>query len=259
MMLTALELLSIYTKYELREEFEMKTVISRIDLGLTWIAGYVLYDEDSREFQETTPKEVKALIIRGQVNGLKLINSNIELDTDGFTIQNLMIKSGVGKYRALLPMKNMMNCMYAVVRVIDMDSGTLYETVSNKHARVKMTFDQLTTLMKVGYVAGVKLSDDGIELCKGVTYVDKRTASLENKATSSSLQGNSGITDDNAKQTADAISQKESGTIESIFQTLDVTSDDAIKSGSDSVKVSIHEPEHTTDTKAADNKKGRKK
>lgn len=153
-----------------------KTAINRIDLGMTRIAGYTLYDEVSREFQETTPKEVKDLISRGQVNGLKLVDGEIELDKDVFCMSNLMVKSAVGKYRTLYPTTSIVNCMYAVVRVIETDNGRLYEIINNKCARVKVTPEKLKILMEIGYVAGVKMGECGeIELCKGVTIEDKRT------------------------------------------------------------------------------------
>ncbi|WP_078697584.1 hypothetical protein [Caloramator quimbayensis] len=153
-----------------------KTAINRIDLGMTRIAGYTLYDEVSREFQETTPKEVKDLINRGQVNGLKLVDGEIELDKDVFCMSNLMVKSAVGKYRTLYPTTSIVNCMYAVVRVIETDNGRLYEIINNKCARVKVTPEKLKILMEIGYVAGVKMGACGeIELCKGVTIEDKRT------------------------------------------------------------------------------------
>ena len=58
----------------------MKTVICRLDLGYTRIAGYLLYDSITQEFVETTPREVKELIKKDMVNGLKLLNNQIELD-----------------------------------------------------------------------------------------------------------------------------------------------------------------------------------
>ncbi|MFL0194331.1 hypothetical protein ACJDU8_01890 [Clostridium sp. WILCCON 0269] len=151
----------------------MKTVVSRIDLGMTRIAGYTLYDEMSHEFLEVTPKEVKALISCGQVNGLKLVNGEVELDRESFNMSNLMVKSGVGKFRTLFPSSSMANCMYAVVRVIQTDNGNLYEIVSNKCARVTVAIEHLKMLMEIGYVAGVKMLDQKIEICHGVTFEDK--------------------------------------------------------------------------------------
>lgn len=154
----------------------MKTLLNRIDLGVTRIAGYSLFCSETREIQETTPKEVKNLVNQGQVNGLKLINGKIELDTDGFNMRNLKIKSAVGKFRTLYPADNMMN-MYAVVRVIETDDGsTLYETISNKSARVKISHERLNMMIEMGYyVAGVRIVEGKIKVCDGVTIQDKRS------------------------------------------------------------------------------------
>ncbi|GAB6152557.1 hypothetical protein JCM17380_13070 [Desulfosporosinus burensis] len=153
-----------------------KTAINRIDLGMTRIAGWNLFDEVSRQFEETTPREVKDLIKRGLVNGLKLNNGQIELDTDGFNMRNLKIKSAVGKFRTLYPADSMMN-MYAVVRVIETDDGCkLYETISNKCDRKKITHERLNMMIEMGYyVAGVRLVEGKILICDGVTIQDKRS------------------------------------------------------------------------------------
>ena len=155
----------------------MKTVVNRIDLGITRIAGYNLFCSETREFQETTPREVKALVNQGQVNGLKLLNGEvIELDTDGFNMRNLKIKSAVGKFRTLYPADNMMN-MFAVVRVIETDDGCrLYEIISNKCARVKITHERLNRMIEMGYyVAGVRMVEGKIKVCDGVTIQNKRS------------------------------------------------------------------------------------
>ena len=62
----------------------MKTVICRLDLGYTRVAGYTLYDDVTEEFHETTPREVKELIRKNQVNGLKLVDGGIVLMKKGF-------------------------------------------------------------------------------------------------------------------------------------------------------------------------------
>ncbi len=154
-----------------------KTAINRIDLGYTRIAGWNLFDEITKEFQETTPKEVKDLINHGQVNGLKLNNGLIELDIEGFNMRNILVKSAVGKFRPLYPTTSMVNCMYAVVRVIETDTGRQYEIISNKCARVKVTSEHLKIIMEIGYVAGVKMGTNGeIEICEGVSIEDKRSS-----------------------------------------------------------------------------------
>lgn len=154
-----------------------KTVICRLDLGRTRIAGYVLFDDKTDEFQELTPKEVKVLIAEGRVNGLKLVGGEIKLDAEGFNQQNLMIKSAVGKFRSLYPSSNVLNSMYAVVRYIICNKGQFYELISNKAARIIVTPERLRVLMEVTFVAGVRLVGGEILLCKGVQIEDKAPGS----------------------------------------------------------------------------------
>lgn len=155
----------------------MRTAICRLDLGFTRVAGFTVYNAANKDFDETTPKDVKDLIKQVGVNGLRLNkDGDIELDTEGFNMHNLMVKSACGKYRTLYPTTSIVNCMYAVVRLIETDNGRLYEVINNKCGRVKITPDRLKILIEVGCVAGVKMGADGeIEICTGVIIEDKRT------------------------------------------------------------------------------------
>lgn len=157
----------------------MRTVCCRLDLGVTRIAGYTLYNENNHDFEETTPKAVKNLIIQGEVKGLKLKNGEIEIDEEGFYISNLIIKSSVGRYRPLYPTASIVSCMYALVRVIiKTDNETIYEIISNKCARLKFSTEQLKGLIEIGgYVAGVRMINNEIEVCKGVRIDDRRSKS----------------------------------------------------------------------------------
>lgn len=159
----------------------MKTVVCRIDLGVTRTAGYTLYDEMSHEFLEMTPREIKDLVVSGDVNGLKLIKGRIELDREGFNMCNLMVKNGIGKYRTLFPNNTMANCMYSVVKVINRNTCNLYEIISNKCARVTVTFEQLKMLMDIGCVAGVKMVDGKLKIYSGVTFEDRTKKTIELK------------------------------------------------------------------------------
>lgn len=152
----------------------MKTVIGRIDLGQTRTAGYTIYDEATKEFQEKTPKEVIMLIKNNELNGLKLVNNKIELDTDGFNMKNLMIKSGVGKFRKMYEEDTIINCMYAIVRVIRYDDDNVYEIINNRCARIKINENRVKMLYEIGYVAGIRLVKNRIDICKGVTIEDRR-------------------------------------------------------------------------------------
>lgn len=205
----------------------MKTVISRIDLGFTRIAGYTLYDEASHEFQETTPKEVKNLIVHGQVNGLKLVNGEIELDKENFYMTNLMIKSAVGKFRTLYQTESIMNCinyMYAVVRVIETDKGRIYEIISNRCARVKVNEEKLKILLQVGYVAGVRKQFNGeIEICKGVNIENRRTkeSEIKEKVQATDAEAEQGLSDINSKENISKSENAES--LETIFKSMDTS------------------------------------
>jgi len=142
----------------------MKTVICRLDLGYTRIAGYTLYDDVTEEFHETTPREVKELIKKDQVNGLKLVNDEIVLDTEGFNQRNLMIKSAVGKYRPLYDTDSLVTRMYAVLDVVDNGGELMYEVITNYCGRKLMTEEFVRTLSSIGYVAGAIITDEKIKL-----------------------------------------------------------------------------------------------
>lgn len=187
----------------------MKTVVCRIDLGLTRIAGYTLYNEVTREFEETTPKEVKYLINCKEVNGLCLNGDEIVLDTETFNMKNLMIKSGVGKFRTLYDTNKIVNCMYAVVRVIETDKCKLFEIISSKYGRIKVTSERLRILIETAHVAGVKIVNNKIQVCKGVTIEDRR---IKNKHFNKDLDASgalAGIKNNLALNNVDNVISKE--------------------------------------------------
>lgn len=142
----------------------MKTVVCRLDLGYTRVAGYTLYDDVTEEFHETTPREVKELIRKNRVNGLKLADGEIVLDEEGFNQRNLMIKSAVGKYRPLYDTDSLVTRMYAVLDVVDCGGELMYEVITNYCGRKLMTEEFVRTLSSIGYVAGVIITDEKIKL-----------------------------------------------------------------------------------------------
>lgn len=150
----------------------MKTVICRLDLGYTRIAGYLLYDNLSQEFLETTPRDTKELVKKGQVNGLMLVSGEIELDEEGFNQKNLMVRTGVGKYRPLKDTDSLINRMYAVIDVVDCGGEIKYEVITNYCGRKLVDEDFIKSINFMGYVAGVKIADDGIQLCGKIAEVD---------------------------------------------------------------------------------------
>lgn len=157
-------------------KIKMKTVANRLDLGKTRIAGFCLYCSESKDFIETTPNEVKTLINQGQVNGLKLVDGRIELDTENFNIHNLMIKSSVGRYRTLYADDCMVTCMYAVVSMLEIDNNSqIFEIINNRCGRIWITSERLKMLIQMGNVAGVRLVNGEIELCKGVSIENRKS------------------------------------------------------------------------------------
>ena len=150
----------------------MKTVACRIDLGYTRIAGYTLFDQESLEFKETTPKEAEGLIRAGKLNGLKFDGTgSIVPDLDGWNLGNMKIKSGVGNYRNFNTDNPKGDTVYSVVRAIDIDGvGRIYETINNRCARVFYLEKQLAALSQFAWVGGIKINEDTdeITLCQGV-------------------------------------------------------------------------------------------
>lgn len=150
----------------------MKTIVCRIDLGYTRTAGYTLYDTDTMDFQETTPKEVWELVRVGKVNGL-VLNTKEEIVPDlfGWNLGNIKIKSGVGNYRNYDENTEKTGSVYSVVRVIDIeDVGRVYELISNKCARIIFTEKQLIELSKLAWIGGVFVNEDTgeVQLCNNV-------------------------------------------------------------------------------------------
>lgn len=153
----------------------MKTVAARMDLGMTRIAGYILFDPKSLEFHETTPREVERLVRQGQINGLKF-NPEGELipDLEGWNLGNVKIKSAVGNYRNWNTSDPRGDTCYSVVRAIDIqDVGRIYETINNRCGRVFYTGKQLAALSSMFWVGGITVDDnDNINLCQGVQVED---------------------------------------------------------------------------------------
>ena len=123
-----------------------KTVVCQLALGMTRVSGYTLYDHESMAFEETTPRDVKALIRQGVVNGLVLDKeNNIQLDEAGFNCKNLLVKSGVGNYRPMKPCSGLASRgTYALTKVADTDDGLVYEVVSH----MKMSHKVLREILR---------------------------------------------------------------------------------------------------------------
>ena len=152
----------------------MKFAVCIISLGYTRLAGITLYDSDTREFVETTTAVAKQLISKGMVKGVLWKKDGFVPDPE-FNMQDILVKSGVGKYRPLLkevPGAPVFST-YTVVRILNTNKGKLYEVISNKCQRVKLAEDKLIKLNEIGNVAGVFISDNEVKVCDGVVIQER--------------------------------------------------------------------------------------
>ncbi len=153
----------------------MKTVACRMDLGYTRIAGYMVYDTQTMEFNEITASRAENLVHLDAINGLTMSSDGEVIpDADGWNLTNLKIKSGVGNYRDFNSITPKGETIYSVVRAVMIDNEyRLYELINNRCGRVMYTPTQLRTMMELSCVGGVRLNEQGeISLCKGVVIED---------------------------------------------------------------------------------------
>ena len=156
-------------------------------LGYTRIQSLVCYNSETRAFDELTPAIARRGIASGQVKGVQWKDNEdggeFIPDVEGFNKHNIMVKTAAAKFRPLLndlPGKPI-NSMYNVVRVLFTNyRGTLYEIVSNRYDRIKVTEEQLRQLNEISPVAGVWISDNEIKVADCIENED-RTGKLKEK------------------------------------------------------------------------------
>ncbi len=148
----------------------MKTIVCRLDLGVTRIAGYTLFDSETKEFQETTSRETEKLVRAGCVNGLVFDKNGLLVpDVEGWNLPNMKIKSGVGRYRDYDTEKSRGDTVYSVVEVHTSPEGKVYDVINNRCARVQYNEKQIRSLAEFAWVGGIRIGEDGeITVCRGV-------------------------------------------------------------------------------------------
>lgn len=159
----------------------MRYAVSVGYLGYTRCNNVCVYNPESRGFDDLTPAEARRFIDQKQLKGVLWRNGEegpeFYPDTEGFNQKDIMIKSA-NKFRPMLKdvlAGNPVNSFFTVVRVLDTDyRGRLYEVVSNKYSRVKVTEQNLRELNDITVVAGVWITDDEIEVCDGVQYENRK-------------------------------------------------------------------------------------
>ena len=160
----------------------MRTCVCKLMLGRSRDAGYVCYDSEDLAFHEMTIAETKEWVKSYGVNGLVLNEAGeLLLDADNYITTNLMTKSGVGRYRLLIPDRNLYDedTLFYVTKCIYDGDKTAYEVVSSKCARLLFGKDTVVRLYKEAILNGIMLANDNgeqdeIVLCSGVEFMDLR-------------------------------------------------------------------------------------
>lgn len=196
----------------------MYYAVSIMALGYTRVNGVQAYNDATREFLEITPAQARKLIDEKFLKGLTWRNGDegpeFVCDEEGWNQKDIPVKTACGKFRAYvndLADVSHINSMFSLVRIIDTDyRGRLFEVVSNKCCRVKMTAEQLIELNKISNIAGVRIDEAGnISEYAGVVYQDRREKSEDDKI--ELTPGFMGVPDGNDD------SNKEPQTLQDIF------------------------------------------
>lgn len=149
-------------------------------LGYTRIQSVVVYNSKTRAFDELTPAIARNYIKSGLVKGVVWQNNEdggMFLPDKDFNQNEILVKTAAGKFRPLLHEEPGMpvNSIYTVVRVLYTDyRGTLFEVVSNRYDRIKISEEQLRVINAISPVAGVWISEDKIEVDESIPIEDRR-------------------------------------------------------------------------------------
>ena len=168
----------------------MRYAVSVGFLGYTRCNNVCVYNPESRGFDDLTPAEARRYIDRKQLKGVLWRNGDdgpeFYPDVNGFNQKDIMIKSA-NKFRPMLHdvlAGNPVNSFLTVVRVLDTDyRGRLYEVVSNKYSRLKITEQNLRELNEITVIAGVWITDNEIKVCDGVQYENRKADAAFSKGT----------------------------------------------------------------------------
>lgn len=144
------------------------------------LIGYDCFDSKSKGFIGMSEKQIIDKLKREErVYGFVLGNvdekDTLVLDTDGFNMTNLQLKSGVNNLSWLNENSDCdMNIALVVVAVFVENGKRVYETVNARHARVEYDENKLKMMIEIGVpVAGVKLDKNKIVVCDGVEVVEE--------------------------------------------------------------------------------------
>lgn len=204
-------------------------------LGFTRLQSVIAYNSETRGFDEITPAAARRLIKSGQIAGIlweddkNLYDGGKFLpDKEGFGKQNIMVKTAAGKYRPLLNDSGVagqtVNSMYSVVRIIKTNyRGTLYEVVSNRYDRIKLTEEQLRGLSAIEPVGGVWIHEDHIITAGCIKVEDRTQPSGESAEQSESGEKPDSINTGKSVESAEPVAQSEEPqTMDDVFGSAEV-------------------------------------
>lgn len=144
------------------------------------LTGYDCFDSKSKGFIGLSEKQIVDKLKRGErVYGFVLGNvdekETLVLDSDGFNMKNLQLKTGVNNLSWLNDNAECdMNIALVVVGVKNDNGKKSYETVNARHARVEYDESKLKMMIELGIpVAGVKLDKNRLIVCDGVELFEE--------------------------------------------------------------------------------------
>lgn len=133
-----------------------KYLVNREDLGKR-VIGYMVYNDNSKDFIGMTEKQVKDSIKSGvPVYGFLLAeDGSLQLDKDGFHTTNYMVKTGINTLTPAFDYDGMTNIFYIVVDSYkDKKNQTMYEVVNSRYGRTEITEQKLKVLIEIGAIQG---------------------------------------------------------------------------------------------------------
>ena len=155
-----------------------KAIINRVDLGKR-VVGYELYSYDSEEILGLTVSQIKTLVESGEkVLGVRFEGK--ELLLDGVHTKNIMVKTGIGNFRPLVPDENMAATVIYTVLTYDAKQG-LYETINSRFGRRWVSEDTLRIYLGFTCVNGITLEGDKVKLCEGVKVTGAKQEAPKDK------------------------------------------------------------------------------
>ena len=171
---------------------------------------------DGKGVVEMTEKQVRDGLNAGkEIYGLKVSPNGIDLDidTDGFYMNNLVIHRHIGNYQPMFETENPVSIMYIVTGMRDDKGVNVYDLISSRFEKKSVSEDMLRSLFLMGAVCGgAKMDGDKIVLAPERKKEEPEKEVLkqpEGKKDTVRYKGKSEATQDTGKKEVD---KEEAGT-----------------------------------------------